>query len=138
MTWGWVVCPEGLNGELEALQFTFQELPLWNAAAMDEPTWDPLLIELDLGSVQPNSVKTTIQIPTTTPVLSPSPATSVEPSHDITMAINQQLQVALEWLQWASPAISTPMSWHSMPKRELSSVALGAPPPGEVTEGPPD
>ena len=25
---GWVVCPEGLNGEFEALQLTFQELPL--------------------------------------------------------------------------------------------------------------
>ena len=34
----WIVCPEGLNGELKALQFTFQELPLWNAATMDEPT----------------------------------------------------------------------------------------------------
>ena len=32
-----VVCPEGLNGELEALQFTFQELPLSNAAAPSNP-----------------------------------------------------------------------------------------------------
>ena len=27
-----VICPEGLNGEPEGLQFTFQELPLRNAA----------------------------------------------------------------------------------------------------------
>ena len=34
---GKVVCPEGLNGELEALQLTFPELPLWNAANPGEP-----------------------------------------------------------------------------------------------------
>ena len=32
-----VVCPEGLNGELEALQFSFPELPLWNNAAPGKP-----------------------------------------------------------------------------------------------------
>ena len=36
-----VVCPEGLNGELEALQFIFQELPLWDAAATGEPAHEP-------------------------------------------------------------------------------------------------
>ena len=38
---GKVVCPEGLNGELEALQFTFPELPLWVAAAPGEPFQEP-------------------------------------------------------------------------------------------------
>ena len=33
----WLVCPEGLNGELKAMQFTFEELPLWNVAAIDDP-----------------------------------------------------------------------------------------------------
>ena len=33
----WVVCPEGLNGKLKAVQFTFEELPLWDAATVDEP-----------------------------------------------------------------------------------------------------
>ena len=94
-------------------------------------------MELDLGSVQPASVTTTIQAPTTTPVLPPSPATSVKLSDDIATSINQQLQGALEWLQWASPTISTPVSLHSMPKRESLSVALGAMTPSEVTEGPP-
>ena len=32
-----VVCPESLNGELEALQVAFPELPLWNAAAPNKP-----------------------------------------------------------------------------------------------------
>ena len=95
-------------------------------------------MESDLGSVQPASVTTTIQAPTTTPVLPPSPATSVEPSDDIATSINQQLQGALEWLQWASPTISTPVSLHSMPKRASLSVALGALTPSEVTEGPPE
>ena len=34
---GKVVCLEGLNGELEALQFTFVGIPLWDAAAPSEP-----------------------------------------------------------------------------------------------------
>ena len=38
----WVVCHEGLNWELEAMQFTFEELPLWDVAAMDEPTPGPI------------------------------------------------------------------------------------------------
>ena len=34
---GKLVCPEGLNGELEAIQFTFPELPLLDMAAPSEP-----------------------------------------------------------------------------------------------------
>ena len=33
-----VVCPKGLNSELEALQFTFPELPLWDVAAPGNPS----------------------------------------------------------------------------------------------------
>ena len=33
---GRVVCPEGLSGELEALQFTFPGLPLWGMATLRE------------------------------------------------------------------------------------------------------
>ena len=131
-----MVCPEGLNGELKAVQFTFEELPLWNVAMTDEPTQDPLLIELDLISLQPNSVTITIEAPTTIPGTTPSLATAVESSHDITVAINQQLQGALEQLQQASPPSQTPDSLHSMPKRELPSVALGTLPPCEVAGGP--
>ena len=36
-----VVCPEGLNGDLEALQFTFPKLHLWDAAAPGEPFQEP-------------------------------------------------------------------------------------------------
>ena len=32
-----VVCLEGPNGQMEALQFTFKELPLWDAAAPGKP-----------------------------------------------------------------------------------------------------
>ena len=66
-----VVCQEGLNSELEALQFTFQELPLWDVTTPSEPTHEPQLIEVDLSSVQPGSGTTAIQTPTTTPVLPP-------------------------------------------------------------------
>ena len=56
---GQVVCPEGLNGGLEALLFDFEELPLWNMATTDEPTWDLPLIEVDLRSVGPEVTNTT-------------------------------------------------------------------------------
>ena len=87
-----VVCPEGLNDELEALQFTFEELPLWDAATPCKPIHEPQLIEVDLGSVQPENVTTVLQTPTTTPVLPPSLANTMEPPGDIAMAINLELQ----------------------------------------------
>ena len=57
-----VVCPEGLNSELETLWFTFPELPLWNAAAPSKPQ----LIEVDLSSMQSESMTASTQTPTTT------------------------------------------------------------------------
>ena len=51
-----VVCPEGLNGTIKALLFDFEELPPWNVATMDEPTWDLTLIEVDLNSTEPEAL----------------------------------------------------------------------------------
>ena len=48
----WVVCIEGLNGGLKALPLDFEELPLWNMATADEPTWDLSLIEVDLNGTE--------------------------------------------------------------------------------------
>ena len=48
---GWVVCLDGLNGELESLVFNFKELPLWNVANMGESSRDPSMIDVDLGDV---------------------------------------------------------------------------------------
>ena len=45
---GRVVCPEGLNCELEALQFTLLELPLWDMATPREPFQEPQLLEVGL------------------------------------------------------------------------------------------
>ena len=119
---GWVVCPEGLNRGLEVLLFDFKDLLLWNAASVDEPTWDLSLTEVDLSSTEPEATNTM-------PVPPPSPA--IGPLHDIAMAFNLHLQRALVWLQWTSPATSTPISQHSMPGRKLSSAALGLHPPPE-------
>ena len=58
-----VVFLEGLNGESKALQFTFQELPLWNAATADGPTWDLPMIEVVLGSTEPKTANTTLVPP---------------------------------------------------------------------------
>ena len=100
---GRVVCPEGLNGELEALQLTFPELHLWDAAIPGEHFWQPQLLEVDLGSAQTEGVTTTIQAPTTTLVLTHSLADTTEPSCDIAMVINLHLQGVLEWLWQAFP-----------------------------------
>ena len=131
-----VACPEGLNGKLEALHFTFQELPLLDAAAPSKPIHEPQPIEVDLSGMQSESMTTAIQVPTTILVLPPSLANSVEPPSDITMAINLQLQGALEWLQWASPTASSPVSQHSMLRREPPSAVLGVPPSTKETEDP--
>ena len=128
-----MVCPEGLNGKLEALQFTFQELPLWDVATADKSAWGPQLIEIGL-STQPNSMTTAIQASPTASIPIPSPAIPVKHVCDIAMVINQQWLGALEWLQWASPTSLTPVSQHSMLRREPPSVALGAPPPSGVIE----
>ena len=97
-----VVCPEGLYGDLEALQFTFLELPLWDATAPGEPFGEPWFLEVDLGHVQSESMTTTIQAPTTMLVLTHSLADTIETHQDITMAINWHLQGVLEWLQQSS------------------------------------
>ena len=47
-----VVCPEGLYGELEPLQFNHQELPLWDSATPSKPAYEPQLITVDLSGFQ--------------------------------------------------------------------------------------
>ena len=133
---GCVACPGGLNRELKALQFIFQELPLWDVATVCEPTQDPPLIEVHLNSPQPDSMMTTIQDPLTISISTPSPATPVKPVCDIATAINQHLQGGLEWLQQASPTSSTPVSQHSTLRREPPSVTLWALPHSRVTKDP--
>ena len=105
---GKLVCPEDLNRDLGALQFTFPELPHWDVATPSEPFQEPQLLEVDLCSAQPEGMTTAIQAPTTTPVLTYSLADTIEPPCDITMAVNLHLKGALEWLQWASSTALAP------------------------------
>ena len=70
------------------------------------------------------------------PVLTHSLVNTVEPPHDITMAVNLHLQGVLEQLQQASSTASAPVSQHSMPRIEPPSAALGAPPSTKETEDP--
>ena len=51
-----VVCPEGFNSQMEASQFTFKELSLWNATAPSKPASKMQLMAVDLGSAQPGDV----------------------------------------------------------------------------------
>ena len=131
-----VVCLEGLNGRLEALHFTFQELPLWDAAAPSKPIHKPQLIEVDLSSMQPESMTTAIPVPTTTLVLPPSLANTIEPHSDIAVAINLQLQGHWNGCSGLPPIASAPTSQYSMPRREPPLAALEALPSTRETEDP--
>ena len=104
----WVVFPEGLNRELKALQFDFEELPLWNVAIADEPTQDLPLIEVDHNGVETEDLTTTLQTPNTTLVPPLFLATPVEPACDIATAINLHIEGALGWLQWTPPQSQPP------------------------------
>ena len=90
-----VVCPKGLNGQLEALQFIFPELSLWDMAAPQEPFQELKILEVDLGHAEPEGMTTTIQVPTITLILTHPLADTIEPPCDTTMAINLNLQGAL-------------------------------------------
>ena len=88
-----VVCPQGLNGQMEASQFTFKELPLWDTAT---PCANCTMQTTAAGSgpqcsMQPEGVTTTIQTPSNLHQSYPLLADTTEPSGDITAIINLQL-----------------------------------------------
>ena len=55
------MCPEGLNGQMEASQFTFKELPLWDAATPSKPTCELQMMAVDLSNMQAEGATTTTQ-----------------------------------------------------------------------------
>ena len=121
-----IVFPEGLNREPKSLQFSFWELPLWNATSADGPIQDLPMIGVVLSSAESETARPT-QVPPT--------LLAIKPPCDITTVLNLHFQGALEWLHQISHAASAPTSQHSMPGRQPSSLALGAP-PSTRTEGP--
>ena len=131
-----VVCPEGLNCQMEASHFTFKELPLWNTAAPTEPAFEPQLMVVDLGGMHSEGITATIQTPLSMPVLPPPPAGTTEPSGDATATVNLQLTGTMELLQQASSITQASVSWDSTPRKQPPSAALGAPPAAEELEDP--
>ena len=129
------MCPEGLNGQMEASQFISRELPLWDAASPSKPACKLQVMIVDLGGVQPEGITTTIQTPNSTPV-QPPPADTAEPSSNITVAINMQLMGTIEQLQEASPITPASFSWHSTPRKQPPSAALGALPAAKESDDP--
>ena len=130
-----VVCPEGLNGQKEALQFTLKELPLWDAAPPSKPAHELQLMVVNLGGMQPEGITATIQTPTLHQFY-PPPSDTAEPSSDTTAAINLQLMGTMEQLQQASPIAPASVSWHSMPRKQPPFTALGALPAAKELEDP--
>ena len=91
---------------------------------------------VDLGSVQPEGITTTIQTPHSTPVPPPPPADTAEPSSDTTAAINLQLMGAMEQLQQASSITPASVSWHSTPQKQPPYAGLGILPAAKELEDP--
>ena len=115
----WVVCLGGLNAGLNALVFDFEELPLWNMVTAGVATRDPSMKEVDLCSMKPKAISTT---------LVPHLFSTIKPQPNITKTLNLHIQGALDRLQWTFPTTSIPIFQHSTPRRKLPLVALGAPP----------
>ena len=57
-----IVFPEGLNGEPEALQFSFWELPLWNAASSDGTAQHPPMLQVVLSGIE-SEITSLTQVP---------------------------------------------------------------------------
>ena len=112
--------PRRTECRLDALVFSFDELPLWNAAAI-EATRDPSMIGVDLCGMNPGAISTT---------LVPPLFSTVKPQSNIAETLNLHIQGALERLQQTLPTTSMPISQHSTPRREPPLVALGVPPHG--------
>ena len=86
---------EGLNGKLEASQFTFQELTLWDTATPSKPACQLQLIQVDPSGMQSESLTTAIQTAQSTPILPLPPADTAAPSGDIAAVINLQFTGAM-------------------------------------------
>ena len=81
------------------------------------------MIDVDLCSMKPKAISTTLMPPLFFPV---------KPQPHITETLNPHIQGALAWLQWTSSAPSMPVSQQSIPGRKLPSATLGVPPPTGV------
>ena len=110
---------------LKDLVFILEELPLWNVATTGEAIQDPSMIEVELCSMKPEVISTT---------LAPPLFSAIKPQPNITKILNLHIQGALEQLQQTSPTTSMPVSQHSTPRRKLPSAALGALPPTRVED----
>ena len=103
-----VVCPEGLNGQMEASQFTFnKELPPLGCCCIpSKPACKPQLMVGDLGSMHPEGVTATIQTPHSTPVLPSPPADALL---NLLVTPLQQSTCSL-WVPWSDCSRLPPSS----------------------------
>ena len=88
-----------------------------------------------LSSAQPEDITTINQTPNSTPIL-PHQADTAEPSGDIIAVINLQLMGTMEQLQQSSPISPAAVSWHSTPRKQPQSAALGTLPAAKELKDP--
>ena len=111
-----VVCPEGLNGQMEASELTFRELSFWNATAASKPQ----LMVVDLGGVQPRDVIA---------------APKLHILHQSYLLLPQIPLKLLVMLQQSSSIAPAFISQHT--KETAAICTLGALPAAEESEDPP-
>ena len=58
-----VVCPEGLNGELEPMWFTLSEPLVWNTDTLSKPTHEPSLLQVNLSNMKPSDEAPITSVP---------------------------------------------------------------------------
>ena len=131
-----VMCPEGLNGQMEASEFTFKELPLWNATAASKPACKPQLMVVDLSGVQPRDVNAAPKLHI------------LHWSYLLLPQIPLRLLVMLLWqstcrskVPWndcsSLPSLPQPSFLSRAHKETVAICTLGPLPPAEESEDPP-
>ena len=91
-----VVCPKGLNGELEPMQFTFSEPPVWNMDALGKPTCEPSLLQVYLSNMKLGDEASIASVP-----MSSMPPSSMHPTTkypcEAASSMTTELQELLSW-----------------------------------------
>ena len=116
-----VVCPKGLNGELEPMQFTFPELTL------GKPCHEMSLLWVNLSSMKQSNEASIALIPLMSSLQPSSMQPTMKNPCETATSMTAEIQ---ELLSWAMLNTLVPAPGNTTPRRLLSST-LGSQPLSE-------
>ena len=112
-----VVCPKGLNGELEPMQSTFSEPPVWNMDALSKHAHEPRFLWINLSSMKQRDEAPVTLVPPTSSV----PPSSTHPATNYPCEAATSMTTELQGLlSWATLDTSELAPEHTTPRRSLS------------------